>query len=377
MKTTFLQRLTTGLMAPLIAAVSAAIISSLALLASGHSPFDALRAMVTFVDSTDAVVTILNRAAPLYVVSMAVAMGFKMNLFNIGADGQYRLAALIAAAAAAEFDIARPINILLTIIVAMAVGGGYAAIPGVLKVTKGVNEVVSTIMLNFIATGISSYLLITYLKSDTGSVNLAQTPTLKESQRLPTLNGFFEMFGFHFPRNTALQGYLPIAILVGIIIWFVLWRTTFGYDLRMSGANPAAARSSGVDPKAMIVKTIVLSGALAGLASLGFLLTTFPKYDQGFPFGLAFLGIGVALLGRNHPGGVAVAAVAWATVEHASRGLLDVKIPQEISRILLGSLLYSAVIAFEVVRRRSLARAIHHASHAAPGTAAPLRGADA
>jgi simple sugar transport system permease protein len=353
MNATWRQRLTTGIVAPLWAVLASAAISAFALIVSGHSPIDALEAMITFVDSTSSVVTILNRAAPLYVVSLGVAIGFKMNLFNIGADGQYRLAALFAAAVAAELHIARPINILITLIVAMAVGGAWAAIPGVLKVTRNVNEVVSTIMLNYIATGLGTYLFITYFKADIPNSNVAQTKTLKEE----------------------LEGYLPIAIVVGIVVYFVLFRTRFGFDLRISGANPDAARASGVSPKGMIMKTIIISGALAGLASLGFLLTTFPKYDQGFPFGLAFTGIAVALLGRNHPIGVGVAALAWSTVEQAARGLLDAKIPQEISRILLGSLLYAALISFEVVRRRTLAKAITHASRVAPGTAAPLRGA--
>ena len=109
--------------------------------------------MGSYVDSADSVANILNRAAPYYVAGLAVALGFKMGLFNIGADGQYRLAALLSAAAGAAVHLPSVIHVTFVFVVALLVGGAYAAIPGVLKVTRGVNEVVSTIMLNFIATG--------------------------------------------------------------------------------------------------------------------------------------------------------------------------------------------------------------------------------
>jgi simple sugar transport system permease protein len=214
---------------------------------------------------------------------------------------------------------------------------------------------------------LSAYLLGNYFRNKRVE-NVFETKTVPESGRLPTLNGFVEKFGFHFPRLTELNGYLPIAIVTGILFYLLIWRTRFGFDLRMTGASPAAARSSGVNPKAMIVTTIMISGALAGLSATGFLLTDFPKYNEAFPLGLPFTGIAVALLGKNHPGGIAVAAFAWSAIEQASRGLLDVQIPPEISRILLGSLLMSSVISFEVVRRRNLTNAIKQAAAQVPTT---------
>ena len=281
MNRSVLRRIRSALIAPALAVAVAIVVSSIALLASGHSPIDALRAMITFVDSKSSFVTILNKSAPLYVVSLGVAIGFKMNLFNIGADGQYRLAALIAAAAGAGMNLPRVIQIVLIILIAMAVGGAWAAIPGVLKVTRGVNEVVSTIMLNFVATGISAFLLTEYFRNKRVQ-NVAETRQLPKSGRLPTLNGLLDTFGFHLPRGTVLNGYLPIAILVGVAFYLLVWRTQFGYELRMTGANAAAARTAGVNSGAMVIKTIVISGMLAGLAAMGFLLCDFPKYNEGF-----------------------------------------------------------------------------------------------
>jgi simple sugar transport system permease protein len=347
--------------APVIALVAALIVSTIALLASGHSPYDAFHAMATKLNSADSVVGTLNIAARYYVAGVAVALGFKMGLFNIGADGQLRIAALFAAAAGAAVHFPAVLHVSFIILVALLVGGAYAAIPGVLKVTRGVNEVVSTIMLNFIATGLSAYMLSVYLRDR--KVNLVtQTKDLPKSAWLPSLNHVLRVVGYHLPTGTVLQGFLVIAVLVGIFFYTLIYRTRFGFELLTTGANPAAALSAGVNAKAMVVKTIVLSGAIAGLAAMGPLLSEIHNYGDLFPSALGFTGISVALLGRNHPGGIAAAAVVWAGIEQAGRGLSRVAIPQEISQIMQGALLISAVIAFEVVRRRGLASEVRDAA---------------
>ena len=209
-----------------------------------------------------------------------MAIGFKMNLFNIGVDGQYRLAALFAAAAGAALDLPALFQISAILLVAMVVGGAYAAIPGVLKVTRGVNEVVSTIMLNFVAVGITAYLLANNFGNDAVTLQ-AETEPLPPSGQLPPMNGFLEKFGIDLPE--PLTGFLPFAIAVGLAFYVIIYRTRFGFDLRTSGKNPNAARASGVNPKAMILKTMILSGMIAGLAGMSPLLTEFHKYGDTFP----------------------------------------------------------------------------------------------
>ncbi len=358
-------RIVYALAAPLLAATAAFVISSIALLAIGDNPFDTFQAMWNAVNSADAVANIINVAAPYYVMALAVALGFKMNLFNIGADGQYRLGALIAAAAGAAVSLPAPLHLLFIIIVAMVVAGAYAGIAATLKVTRGVNEVVSTIMLNFIATGISAYLLTVYLRNKDVDLQ-SETKELPRSGQLPTLNRAFRWIGYHFPQGTVLEGFLAIAILTGIVFYLLVYRTRFGFDLRASGANARAALSSGVSPNAMIMKTFILSGAIAGLAGMGPLLSEFHKYGDTFPTALGFTGIAVALLGRNHPAGIAVAAFVWAGIEQASRGLSDIGVPPEIGKIIQGTLLLSAVIAFEVVRRYGQAAQVRDAAAKAP-----------
>ena len=235
-------------------------------------------------------------------------------------------------------------------VVAIVVGAAYAAIAGILKVWRGVNEVISTIMLNYIAIGISAFLLAEPLRNEL-SGNLAATKSLPNSAHLPDLDRLFSAIGFHLPGDVSLNGFLPFAILIGVGYWLLLNRSRFGFNLRVSGANPAAARTAGVNPKRMILITIILSGAIAGMIGLGPLLTEEFNYGDQFPKTLGFTGIAIALLGRNHPVGVAAAALVWATIERATQPLSTIGIPQEIGVILQGSFLLAAVIAYEVVKR--------------------------
>jgi general nucleoside transport system permease protein len=344
------RRIVGGILAPLLAAAVAIIVSSIALLIAGESPVTAFQAMWSNIDGTESIILIVNRAVPYYVAGVAVAIGFKMNLFNIGAAGQYQLAALLAAAAGAAVSLWAPLHVAFVFLVAIVVGAAYAAIAGILKVWRGVNEVISTIMLNYIAIGISAFLLSEPLRNNL-SGNIAATKSLPNSAHLPDLDRLFAAIGFHFPQDASLHGFLPFAILLGIGYWLMLNRSRFGFNLRVSGANAAAARTAGVNPKRMILITIILSGAIAGLIGLGPLLTEEFNYGDQFPKTLGFTGIAIALLGRNHPVGIAAAALVWATIERATQPLSIIGIPQEIGVILQGSFLLAAVIAYEVVKR--------------------------
>ena len=379
-------RLRRALEAPIAAAVVAIAVSSIALLLSGNSPVEAFREMWKTIDSTESVVLIINRAVPYYVAGVAVAIGFKMNLFNIGANGQYLLAALFAAWIGAEIDLPAPLHVTVILLVAITVGALWAAIAGVLKVTRNVNEVISTIMLNYIATGITAFLLAEAFRDEENGGLVAQTKLLPESARLPSLNRLIELTGFDFADGVNLLGFLPFAIAIGIGYHLLLNRSRFGYELRLSGTNPAAARAAGVNPNAMVLKTIILSGCVAGLIGMHSLLADpqFYKYGDQFPKLIGFTGLSLALLGRNHPAGIAAAALVWATIERATQRLSTLGIPQEIGVILQGSFLLAAVIAYEVVKRRNdaataaaAARALRSTSP--PGTAggAPTVGASA
>ena len=367
-----LQRVKGALTAPLLAAAVAVVVSSIALLASGNSPFTAFSEMWQTIDSVESLVVIINGAVPFYVAGVAVAIGFQMNLFNIGANGQYQLAALFAAAAGAAVSLPAPIHVAFVLLVAIVVGGAWAAIAGILKVTRNVNEVISTIMLNYIAIGLAAFLVAEYFRNE--EVNLvAETKKLPASAQIPPLNALFEAVGLDLGEGVVLQGFLPFAIVIGICYYLLLYRSRFGYDLRLSGLNPAAATSAGVRPKAMVLKTIILSGCVAGLIGMSDLLADpqYHKYGDQFPKTLGFTGLALALLGRNHPVGIAAAALVWATIERATQRLSIIGIPQEIGTILQGSFLLAAVIVYEVIRRRNDDRTAQEAAERAAQVSPP------
>jgi len=342
--------------APILALVGAAVIAGIILAATGNDPGDVLQVIVDDGFETRRVVDTLNRAAPYYIAGVAVAIGFKMTLFNIGVEGQYRLAALVAAWAGASVNLPAPLHVLFILMVAVITGAAWAAIPGLLRATRGVHEVISSIMLNSIALGLGAFLLHRWFRAPAGEYpGAVGTEVLPTSGRLPLLNGLVEKLGVDLPPGTRLQSYIFIALIIGVAYHLVISRTRFGFDLRASGSNPEAAEASGVDPKRMVVVTMVLSGAVAGLIGLNNVMSNVgdqARYtDVSVVGGLGFTGIAIALLGRNHPVRIALGALLWAFMDALQTPLSSAQLPKQITAILQGVAVLSVVIAYEVVRR--------------------------
>jgi simple sugar transport system permease protein len=351
---TALRRLAPALLAPVLAVVVALVISSAVMAALQVNPLRVFEVMVDFGDTPEqqvtAMVVIVNRAIPLFLAGLAVAVAFRMGLFNIGVEGQYRLATIIAAAVGAAVALPGPLHILLIVVVAMAVGALWAAIVAILKVTRGVSEVISSIMLNFVALGLASYLLTGPFRGSPEGASIISTADLPESGQLGGLNSLFGLLGLANPPR-QLYGFLPIAIVVGVVIAVLLNRTRFGFDLKASGMSPSAASASGVNARAMVVKTMLLSGAVAGLIGLPDLLGTTHSYTTDFTAGLGFLGIAVALLGRNRPLGIALGALLFAFLDRALVPLQIADFPASVVTIIQGTIVLAVVVANEVARR--------------------------
>ncbi|MGW1889560.1 ABC transporter permease [Streptomyces sp. NPDC002004] len=342
------ERLLLGIAAPLLAIVAALIVTMLVIMATGKDPFAAFSDMLTYGSASDSQVYILNKATTYYLSGVAVAIGFRMNLFNIGVDGQYRLAAFFAAVLGGALTLPGFISIPLIIICAMVVGALWAAIAGVLKVTRGVSEVISTIMLNAIATAIIAYLL------QPGRLGeLQQGGTLVSTKPLPESSWFFSIDAG--PAG-VLWGFIVIAALVGVAYWFVLGRTRFGFDLRTVGQSESAAAASGVSVKRMIATSMIISGAVAGLVGMPTLLNDSHQFGNDFPAGIGFTGIAIALLGRNSPVGIALGALLWGFLERTTNHLEFQGYDKEILGVIQGVIVLCVVIAYEVVRRYGLKR---------------------
>ncbi|MFH8291613.1 ABC transporter permease [Streptomyces sp. NPDC018059] len=342
------ERLLLAVAGPVIALIVAVVLTSGVLLASGKSPIEPYTLMFEQATYSDVQVLIINQAGMYYLAALAVAIGFRMNLFNIGVDGQYRLAAMITAVVGAHVALPAALQIPLLIVVAMLTGAFWAGIAGLLKTTRGVSEVVATIMLNAIATSVIGYLTLT--KNFGVPVGNNQTTgVMKESGWFPGIKlAGGEVYGFVF-----------VAVLAGVLYWLVLNRTRFGFDLRATGASESAAAASGVNAKRMALTAMLISGAVAGLSGMPILLGDTHTYSLSFPSGLGFIGIGIALLGRNNPVGIALAALLWAFLDKASPAL-DYAQPEpydkEIAVIMQGIIVIAVVVSYEAVRRWGLRR---------------------
>ena len=370
-----LRRIALALAAPACAFAFSITLSSLVLLAVGTNPIEAWLEMASYGSRLETLVQTGNRATQLYLAGIAVAIGFRMNLFNIGVEGQYVLAAMLAAAAGGAVNLPPILHVALIMVVAMAVGSSFAGVAGYLKVSRGVHEVISTIMLNAVALGLTGFLLRSWLLDDADTTLNMMTPEIPPSGRFPNLNGVVEGLSREITRGRELWGFLLVAILIGVLFHLFLSRTRAGYDLRITGLNPFAAEASGVHPSSTVVRAMLLSGAVAGLIGLPEILGHAHKYDLNFTQGLGFAGIAVALIGRNHAVGVGIAAILFGWLDSAAP-ILDVvgDTPREIVSILQGVVVLSAVVAFEVVSRIRRAAEARDAAEATQPTIAETDG---
>ncbi|MFF0199227.1 ABC transporter permease [Streptomyces sp. NPDC005017] len=340
------ERVLLAVAGPAMALAVAFVISAVVLLASGKNPVEPFQIMFEQLGYSDKQVLIINQASLYYIAALAVAIGFRMNLFNIGVDGQYQLGAMIAAIVGAHMNLPAVIQVPLLLLAAAATGSLWAGIAGVLKVTRGVSEVVATIMLNAIAVSVISYLwLPDVLGVKQGNNNT--TGEMYESGWIP---------GFDLGDAGEIYGLVVLAALLGIGYWVLLNRTRFGFDLRASGASESAATASGVNPKRMVLSAMLLSGAIAGLAGLPILMGSTHTYNLNFPTGIGFLGIGIALLGRNSPVGILFASLLWAWLDKASPELDFYDYDKEIAVIMQGIIVLAVVVSYEVVREWGLRR---------------------
>ncbi|GHE45361.1 ABC transporter permease [Streptomyces longispororuber] len=340
------ERLLLALAGPVIALVAAMVLTSVVLVASGKNPVEPYTLMFEQATYSDVQVLIINEAGMYYLAALAVAVGFRMNLFNIGVDGQYRLAAMVTAVVGAHVSLPSALQIPLLIAVAMLTGAFWAGIAGILKTTRGVSEVVATIMLNAIATSVIAYLTL--------DENFGVPVGNNNTTGVMHSSGWFP--GIDMGASGEIYGFVIVAALAGVLYWLVLNRTRFGFDLRATGASESAAAASGVNAKRMVLTAMLISGAVAGLAGLPILLGDVHTYSLSFPTGLGFTGIGIALLGRNSPVGIALASLLWAFLVKASQALDYKGYDKEIAVIMQGLIVIAVVVSYEAVRRWGLKR---------------------
>lgn len=241
----------------------------------------------------------LTNSIPLILTGLAVGLGFRGGLFNIGAPGQFIVGAIAAGYVGFTFDLPAGIHLLVAIIAAIIAGSIWGGIVGVMKAKVNANEVIVTIMLNSIALYLLTYLLKTprFIGDGFSGISMEVAPTAT--------------FGPMFSSVFRLHWGFIVALLATAVMWWVLERSTFGFELKAVGANPEAARAAGMSVSKVIIITMVLSGALAGLAATGPTLGTEQFLTAGVAANYGFDAITVALLGRSRPVGTALAGILF------------------------------------------------------------------
>jgi general nucleoside transport system permease protein len=295
------------LFGPLLAVLAAFAVGAIIVLLIGDDPILTYQLLIgSALSWPDGIGYTLFYATPLIFTGLAVAIAFRCGLLNIGAEGQLTIAAFATAWVGITFANLSPwLLVPLAGLMAFVAGGAWGAIPGVLKAKFGSHEVINTIMLNFIAVALVSYFVQYHFRAAGDPV--MQTVMIGENARIARLGTVIPGLPERIPLNLA----FIVALLACLATWVFLWRTRWGYELRAAGANPAAAEYGGISTGRQIIIAMTLSGGLAGLVAISEVLGYRYRYFDGFSPGYGFTGIAVALLGRNHPIGVLLAALLF------------------------------------------------------------------
>ncbi len=284
----------------------------------------------------------LRIATPYIFAGLAVALGFRGGLFNIGAEGQYFIAGLTTVFVGYSFHgLPWIIHLPLALLAGMAGGALWAAIPGYLKGKTGAHEVINTIMMNYIAFRLAEFMLDVGGPMSRGD-GRPVSPEIAPSAYLPQF----------FPNNSAVRintGFL-LALVTAWFVWWLLFKTTVGYEIRTVGQNPRAARYAGINVPRTIVITMAISGALAGLAAATDILGVLHFMPNAFFSGYGFDAIALALLGNSHPVGVVLASLLFGALRAGAQNMQGIaKIPIDITSILQG-LIIVFIAAPEIIR---------------------------
>ncbi len=340
-----LERLWREISVPIAAVLLAALIGAVILISSGASPIGAYAALIKgSFGSMTALGRTLEKATPLVFSGLAVAFAFKAGLFNIGAQGQLLFGAITAAIVGFGLDLPALIHVPLALLIGALAGAIYGAIPGAMKTYTGAHEVITTIMLNFIALNITDYLADGPLKDRTPGNVVARTPLIADTARIPDIAeipvGFF------------------VAVIFAAATAWLLFRTTTGFEIRTVGLNPNAARYAGIRVARTVILTMVISGLLAGVGGAVETQGVVYRYQPGFNVNLGFDGITVALLGKTHPLGVIPAAILVGAMKAGSSQMqFSANVAKEITDVVQALILFfvaADVIVRWIIRQRAV-----------------------
>ena len=338
-----------GVLPTITALLVALVAGDLLILSYGQSPAEVWRLMLSGTwGNAYGIAQVLYKATTLVFTGLSVAIGLRAGLFNIGAESQLAAGGFCAGA----LGLLLPAGITPWLAVPMCVsaamiGGALVGfVPGVLRARFGAHEVIATIMLNFV--------VLAFLNWAISATGLAVPETLHTpvvaSSAIPRLAAYIPMF-----HGSAANGTIVLALLVVVISAWLLFRSRFGYELRAVGLQPMAAESAGIRVPRVWISAMVIGGAIAGLGGTNFVLGYKNYFEDGFSGGAGFLGIAVALVGRNNPFGVLLAALFFATLSQGGLAI-HALVPKQMVEVLEGIVILAVAVSVPEVRRVLRAR---------------------
>jgi ABC-type uncharacterized transport system permease subunit len=344
-----------GLLIPLLSTVTAILLGSILILLDGRDPITAFEGLFegAFLEPRGLLESFRNMT-PLVLSGLSVAFAFKSGLFNIGVQGQLIVGSISAAWIGFAVKGLPPVlHVSLALAVSLLAGGLWAAIAGALKAFADAHEVITTIMLNYIAVSFAGWLISTGSASgsrpgplaspESAKDAIARTPDILKSARLPVV--------YSVPPNFDLHAGVFIAIIAAVLIMFLLYRTTFGFQLRMNGFSPSAAEYSGVNVKRVTIMTMFIAGCLAGIAGGIQTLGVNHGYEGNQSLGLGFDGITVAFLAGNHPIGILLSAFLFGAMDAGTtRMALNADVAKELIQV-IQALILMFVAADQIIRQ--------------------------
>ena len=339
----FRARVEESILPPLVALAIAAVVGDILILIFGQAPGEVYRQLLEGTwGNAYGFGQVLYKATTLTFTGLAVALGIRAGLFNIGAESQLASGGFLAAIVGLALPAGTPalIAVPLCLIAAGAAGGVVGSVPGVLRAKFGASEVIVTIMLNFVVLALLNYIVAAHVHVP----ETLHTPEINAGA-VPRLTAVSSLFA-----GSAANATFVFALLAAGAVWWYLFRTRAGYELRAVGLQPDAAEYGGVRVGGVWAKTMIVSGALAGLGGINYVLGYKHYYEEGFASGTGFLGIAVALVGRNHPVGVVIAALLFATL---SQGGLAVNalVPKQMVDVLTAVVIIAVATAVPEVKR--------------------------
>lgn len=337
-----MNKILTKIGTPLISILAGLLVGMIILGVSGYGPFILLSGMFKgMFGSVYNFGNFIAMSVPLILTGLSVGFAYKTGLFNIGAEGQFQVATITSSVVAVNSDLPFGLSILVAVLAGMIAGSLWAAVPGVLKAYYQINEVVVTIMMNWIAFYITNYYILNYFHQEKTT---SQTPVVPTENTLDI--GFLDTL----TNGSRLNAGIFIAVLAVIVYWYVLQKTKFGYEIKAVGHSADGARYAGINSRARIIQTMLISGAFAGLAGATYALTA-PYYQATLSSfrGFGFDGIAVAMLGQLGGIGIFFSGLLLGALRSATPQLNGV--PSEVSDVIIGVIIIFSALGPIIIKK--------------------------